>query len=210
MNTNTFKNGKSTVIKMGTQEARDIVCSPSTHHRAVNLIGQTFGRLTVVHAAKRRAGRAEQRWKCKCECGSGYVLVRSNSLTSGHTVSCGCSSREVAAVKAVKQFTTHGLFSHPLYQTWTSMRARCYRETATGYKSYGAKGVKVCERWRDSKTGFKRFLEDMGEKPTAEHTLDRINPFGHYTPLNCRWATPEQQAKNTRRAWINGGQLGWT
>jgi hypothetical protein len=63
------------------------------------------------------------------------------------------------------------------------------------YKYYGAKGVKMCDRWVDS---FETFLEDMGERPEGT-TIDRINPHGDYEPDNCRWSTPKVQANNKRR-----------
>jgi hypothetical protein len=83
---------------------------------------------------------------------------------------------------------------HPLYNTWRGMLLRCYDETRDNYKYYGARGVTVCKRWRDS---LEAFAADMGPRP-AGTTLDRKNPYGNYTPNNCRWATPQQQAGNKR------------
>jgi hypothetical protein len=75
------------------------------------------------------------------------------------------------------------------------MLRRCRNANAVEYPNYGGRGVTVCERWHS----FANFLEDMGERP-AGLTLDRVNVDGHYTPENCRWATPEQQARNKRRS----------
>lgn len=72
------------------------------------------------------------------------------------------------------------------------MKARCTNSKSPDFKWYGAKGVEVCKRWMES---FEAFLEDMGERPKGK-TLDRIDSRGHYEPLNCRWATPKEQAQN--------------
>ena len=87
------------------------------------------------------------------------------------------------------------------YSSWIGMKQRCYNKTNKEYKNYGAKGVIVCNRWRNSS---KLFLKDMGNKPTPKHTLDRYpNPKGNYELSNCRWATQTQQQQNrTNHRWI--------
>ena len=74
------------------------------------------------------------------------------------------------------------------------MLARCHNPKHCSYKYYGGKGVKVCARWRKS---FKNFLNDMGKRKNGT-SIDRVDPFGHYEPGNCRWATPQQQQQNRR------------
>jgi hypothetical protein len=86
-----------------------------------------------------------------------------------------------------------GSTSHPLYKTWENMLTRCYNPEATGYHNYGGRGIKVCKEWRHN---FQQFLQDVGDKPTVLHTLDRIDVHGNYEPSNVRWATPEEQASN--------------
>lgn len=88
----------------------------------------------------------------------------------------------------------HARQKSPTYQTWMSMRRRCSDPTNKSWKYYGARGVRVCDRWAE----FANFLADMGERPDGK-TLDRIDPDGDYEPSNCRWATPLEQRHNQRR-----------
>lgn len=84
---------------------------------------------------------------------------------------------------------------HPLYFTWRGMRERCRSPKHHAYHDYGGRGIRVCDRWNSS---FSAFAEDMGQRPSAAHTLDRINSNGNYEPGNVRWATAKQQANNRR------------
>lgn len=88
----------------------------------------------------------------------------------------------------------HGMTNSPEYKTWHHMKLRCLNPKMTGYENYGGRGIKVCDRWKD----FRNFYKDMGTKPTAEHSIDRIDVNGDYELSNCRWATPLQQQYNKR------------
>ena len=83
---------------------------------------------------------------------------------------------------------------HELYGAWKTMRARCNNPNFPKYKDYGARGIKVCDRWDN----FANFLADVGEKPSPKHSIDRIDNNKDYEPSNVRWATPHQQGSNKR------------
>lgn len=88
------------------------------------------------------------------------------------------------------------IYRLPEHIAWCDMRKRCYLSTHFRYADYGGRGVGVCERWRHS---FEAFYQDMGPRPSASHSLDRIDNNGDYEPGNCRWSTAKEQARNTRR-----------
>jgi hypothetical protein len=104
---------------------------------------------------------------------------------------------------------SEGLRAHPAnlkhqyrseYSSWKNARARCYSPANPSFKYVGAKGIAMCDRWRDS---FAAFLNDMGPKPTESHTIERKNNALGYCPENCRWATPSEQQHNTKKCrWI--------
>lgn len=139
--------------------------------RFQNLIGQVFGRRTVV-AYRGHGYTSDHLWECLCECGS-VDVVSGYSLKKGTSNSCGCLRTEVA--------TTHGCTNDSEYSTWDTMVARCHRETSGGYCRYGARGIVVCERWRK----FEDFLADMGKRPSDKHSIDRINNDGNYSCGKC-------------------------
>lgn len=93
-----------------------------------------------------------------------------------------------------------GRTKHPLYRTWEAIIKRCTIPSAGNYKDYGAKGIRVCDRWLND---FWAFVADMGDKPSPEHTIERIEHTGHYEPGNCCWATLRQQARNKSNIRLN-------
>lgn len=157
----------------------------------LRLSGQKFGRVAVIDRAPNQSGRVM--WNCRCDCGH-EVVVRGSALTSGNSKSCGCLVAESMAATGRKN-GTHNLSRTPEYHSWKAMSARCYDPNNNRFRYYGARGVTVCQRWRDS---FEAFLSDMGPKPSPRHSIDRKETNGRYEPDNCRWATPSEQSKNRR------------
>lgn len=184
-------------------EPREIIpCAVPTRKTFINVLGQTFGRLTVTKFLGRYANHNGIIWECQCACGT-VCRVPTSSLTVGGQKSCGCWRKE----SFIKRFTTHGMTGSTEYNAWLSMWARCTNPKLSEWHRYGGRGITVCERWKD----FASFLEDMGLKPSPKHSLDRWpNRDGNYEPSNCRWATQQQQMRNYKfnnRIAFNGETL---
>ena len=158
--------------------------------KKLNLIGERFGRLTVVEYDG-ISPNGKSMWRCQCECGS-ICVVRGSKLTSGHTKSCGCYNRD----NVKERSSTHGMSRTRLYNIWRVMLKRCYYKNATNYESYGGRGVRVCDEWRDF-VEFQKWALTHGY--SDELTIDRISNDGDYTPENCRWVDMMVQSRNTSR-----------
>ena len=150
-----------------------------------DLTGKRFGRLSVL--AYVGMVRTAPSWLCRCDCGTEKTVPGGN-LRYGFVTSCGCAHADELRARN----TTHGQRQTPEYKTWCNIRSRCSNPKAVGYEYYGQRGIKVCERWDD----FENFRKDMGLRPSAQHSIDRINVNGNYEPGNCRWATRQQQMAN--------------
>lgn len=159
--------------------------------KRVDLTGQIFGRLTVKNfAGTNNLGKAT--YHCRCDCGNSIVAV-AGSLKAGNTQSCGCLKKQIQ--------TKHGKYKSPIYAVYSAMIQRCCNKNAKAYPNYGGRGIKVCRRWRigeGGKSGFECFYEDMGERPTRFHSIDREENNKGYNPSNCRWVKRVVQQNNMR------------
>lgn len=178
-------------------------------------MGSRYGRLVVFNPnpqhRRNGSGKMDLWWQCRCDCGvEGYYLGR--RLRNGRVVSCGCYMRDLAKERASKQ---EGIFkrkykipiesSHEMertYRSWNHLMDRCYNPNSVRYKDYGARGIVVCDRWKES---FENFLDDMGIRPLGL-TIGRIDNDGGYSPANCRWETSEQQSNNKRNTIMVQGE----
>lgn len=163
-------------------------------NKFIDLSGVRFGILSAIKINGRSGVNKRLTWLCKCDCGNITTVIGEN-LKYGHTKSCGCIRIESTVISKTTHGATRSGIRSAEYNSWRALSDRCYNTKNKGYKHYGARGIKVCKRW----SRFENFLSDMGEKPTAKHSIDRKNNDGNYTPSNCRWATSKQQTRNYRR-----------
>lgn len=163
--------------------------------KRIDLTGTRYGRLVVVEFDK-TDNRGIAFWKCRCDCGN-VISITSASVRYGLSKSCGCLAKELTSVRSRR----HGEARLTKeYRAWAGLKARCYTPSDQRYNCYGALGIIVCDRWRNS---YGNFLQDMGRAPTAAHSIDRLDVTGNYEPSNCRWATDSEQANNKRNTvWI--------
>jgi hypothetical protein len=165
--------------------------------------GQVFGQLTVLDPNGRKSPTPGQvrRGKpgtraalCRCSCGQ-ETLADIYQLLSGDTTSCGCG--RINRMRERDGNRTHGLARHPLYSTWFNMLQRCENPDDKNYPYYGARGIRVCDRWHDVAVFIADIERWLGSRP-ARMTLDRIFNDHDYRLDNVRWASRAEQSRNRR------------
>jgi hypothetical protein len=159
-------------------------------------IGKRYGKWTIIRFID--IHRKLMRYEAECDCGIRGIHVAAD-LRAGKSGQCtACHNRENA-----QNNIKHGRHKDSIYKIWHAILQRCNNIKSTAYKWYGARGIKVCNRWLK----FENFLQDMGERPDGLQ-IDRINNNGNYEPNNCKWVTPKENSNNTRKSKKNRmGQL---
>lgn len=148
--------------------------------------GDVFGRLRIIEINKfKKSGHFFH--LCVCECGNEKIIMNGN-LKNGKTKSCGCLNREKLSLRA-----KHKMHGTQEYTAWNNMWTRCTNIKSDRYKNYGGRGITVCKEWEI----FTNFINDIGMKPSINHSIGRIDNNGNYCKNNCRWETPLQQKTNT-------------
>lgn len=155
--------------------------------KVVDKTGLRFGMLTVI----KRAGSngTVSLFECLCDCGN-TVIKQSPNLKPHRISSCGCYGVTVATLAKVK----HGQVKTRIYRIWSNMRQRCQNTENDNYSFYGARGIKVCDRWET----FANFYDDMKDGYADNLTLERIDNFGNYEKINCKWISHKSQCRNRR------------
>ena len=159
----------------------------------IDIIGQRFGRMVVESETTDRTKCGEVKYLCRCDCGN-TKIVAGTSLRYGSTKSCGCLLSESTKARTFK----HGLTNHPLYKIWSGIIQRCHKETDTAYKYYGARGITVCDEWRNDAEAFIKWSLENGWREGLE--IDRIDNYKGYSPDNCRYVTHKENMNNQRRS----------
>ena len=149
----------------------------------IDLAGKTIYRLTFLRHV------AGTLWDCKCVCGK-FVTVNSSNVKNGHTKSCGCAR------------SSHGMTKSTEYAVWANITGRCLRPQHPGWKDYGGRGITLYWSWQ-GRGGFAKFFAYVGPRPSPKHSIERIDNSRGYEPGNVKWATRNQQMRNTRaNHWV--------
>ena len=160
--------------------------------RALELNGLRFGRLTVLARSDNIKGKTA--WLCKCDCGN-EIVVSANNLTKNNTLSCGCYKKE----QTIKACQKHGDSGTSMYYRWQGIKARCLNPKSNVYKYYGARGIRICDEWKNDFKSFLTYVSGLPHYGEKGRSIDRIDNDGNYEPGNVRWATQSEQVKNSRR-----------
>ncbi len=133
-------------------------------------------------------GKPRIKIEAMCDCGSLFVCCK-YAFKDGRVSSCGCA--RLGNGNAVK----HGQFGSITYSSWSAMITRCTNPNYNNYKYYGEIGISVNKKW----LVFEGFLEDMGERPSRDYCLSRIDHSKDYAPGNVVWGLKSDNSREVLR-----------
>ena len=161
------------------------------------MIGSKFGMLTVVSEVDRDKNSL-RRYACKCDCGGSSIVLAGN-LKKGNSTSCGCKRRDSSSKRMKTLNARHLMTDTKVWRSWAAMLERTTSKTCQHYPRYGGAGIGVFVEW----LVFENFYAYIGDPPSNEHTIDRIDGSNGYFPGNVRWASKKEQALNRRTTvWV--------
>lgn len=165
-------------------------------------VNQRFGKWTFLGGdliRPKKYGHLQGRFRCECGTEK-YCTLK--DVIAGKSTKCGRCTHSM-----------RGARNHPLYHIWSGIHSRCYpKKERRDSARYLGKGISICNRWhRDNHQGFENFVNDMGERPSSKHSIDRIDGTKDYNPDNCRWATSLVQGRNRCNVieYDKGHLFGW-
>jgi hypothetical protein len=155
-------------------------------------INSRFGRLIILEESA--SVNKVRTFKCKCDCGN--ECSRSiKALKKEGISSCGCYQKEFNNSPRLNQRgENHQEVGGRLYEIWLGMKKRCYNDKSRAFKWYGAKGIIICDEWKNRFLNFKSWAIENGYAENL--TIDRIESTKNYEPSNCRWILQEEQNRN--------------
>lgn len=158
--------------------------------RLVDITGNQYGKWLVIGPYRRE--KKQTKWFCRCTgCDQVEQWVAGSTLKNGESTGC----RQCGFKVTGKKNSTHGQSKSRLYNVFCNIIARTEVESSINYERYGGRGIKLCPEWRRD---FEAFSAYVGEPPTADHEIDRIDNNGNYEPGNVRWNTVKENNRNKR------------
>lgn len=157
-------------------------------NKKIDIIGKKFGKLTVIEFSHYQGGHIY--YRCICECGKIVYARRSDFIRKQYPkTSCGCEQWKFQK--------KHNSYKEKLYNCWIAMKQRCLNPQNRYYKNYGARGISICEEWKNNYVIFQKWAKENGYKEGL--SIERKDVNGNYCPDNCKWITLPEQLKNTTR-----------